>query len=45
VRAIEEHNSLLVTIKEDPPLDSLHTDPRWKKLLLRMNFPTLDPGQ
>jgi serine/threonine-protein kinase len=38
-QAIEEHNSLLVTIKEDPPLDGLRADPRWKELLGRMNFP------
>ena len=38
-RAIEEHNSFLVTLKEDPPFDNLHSDPRWKELLRRMNFP------
>ena len=38
-QAITEHNTLLVTIKEDPPLESLHSDPRWNKLLRMMNFP------
>jgi tetratricopeptide (TPR) repeat protein len=38
-QAIEEHNSLLVTLKEDPTFESLHADPRWKELLRRMNFP------
>ena len=37
-KAIEER-SLLVALKEDPPLESLHSDPRWKVLLRRMNFP------
>ena len=38
-KAIEERNALLVTLKEEPPLESLHSDPRWQKLLQRMNFP------
>ena len=38
-KAIEERNTLLVTLKEEPPLESLHSDPRWQKLLQRMNFP------
>jgi TolB-like protein/Tfp pilus assembly protein PilF len=38
-KAIEERNSLLVVLKEDPPLENLHSDPRWKALLRRMNFP------
>jgi eukaryotic-like serine/threonine-protein kinase len=38
-KAVEERNSLLVNIKEDPPLDNLHSDPRWKVLLRRMNYP------
>jgi serine/threonine protein kinase/tetratricopeptide (TPR) repeat protein len=38
-QAIKEHNSLLVTLKEDPPFESLHTHPRWKELLRRMNYP------
>jgi eukaryotic-like serine/threonine-protein kinase len=37
-KAIEERNSLLVVLKEDPPLENLHSDPRWKVLLRRMNF-------
>ncbi|MCI0423453.1 MAG: hypothetical protein L0312_30255 [Acidobacteria bacterium] len=38
-KAIEERNSLLVVLKEDPPFENLHSDPRWKVLLRRMNFP------
>ena len=38
-QAITEHNTLLVTIKEEPPLESLHSDPRWNKLLRMMNLP------
>jgi serine/threonine-protein kinase len=38
-KAIEERNSLLAPLKEDPPLENLHSDPRWKDLLRRMNFP------
>jgi adenylate cyclase len=38
-KAIEERDSLLVNIKEDPPLENLHSDPRWTALLRRMNYP------
>ena len=38
-KAVDEHNSFLVYLKEDPPFDNLHSDPRWKMLLRRMNFP------
>jgi tetratricopeptide (TPR) repeat protein len=38
-QAIEERNSFLVSLKEDPTFESLHSDPRWKELLRRMNFP------
>ena len=38
-QAVEERKWLLVTLKEDPPLESLHSDPRWKELLRRMNYP------
>ncbi|MFY9608027.1 MAG: protein kinase [Blastocatellia bacterium] len=38
-KAIEERDSLLVFFKEDPNFDDLHSDPRWKALLRRMNFP------
>jgi len=38
-KAVEERNALLVTVKEEPPLESLHSDPRWQKLLSKMNFP------
>jgi len=38
-KAIEARDSLLIFIKEEPPLESLHSHPRWKELLRRMNFP------
>jgi serine/threonine protein kinase/Tfp pilus assembly protein PilF len=38
-RAIDERNTSIVFVKEDPPLKSLHSDPRWKEALRRMNFP------
>src|SRR5438093_9652012 len=38
-KAVEERNSLLVFFKEDPSFDNLHSDPRWKELLRRINFP------
>ncbi|HEU4391107.1 MAG TPA: tetratricopeptide repeat protein, partial [Blastocatellia bacterium] len=37
--AIDKRTSGLVVLKSDPPLDSLHQDPRWKAMLHRMNFP------
>ena len=38
-KAVDERNSFLVQLKEDPPFEGLHADPRWKMLLRRMNFP------
>jgi len=38
-RAVNARDTLLVHIKEDPGFDKLHTDPRWKPLLRRLNFP------
>ncbi len=38
--AIEERKQQMIVLKEDPTLDSLHSDPRWKELLRRMDFPT-----
>ena len=38
-RLVEERNNLATYIKADPPFDILHSDPRWKDLLRRMNFP------
>jgi tetratricopeptide (TPR) repeat protein len=38
-KALEEHQALAV-VKVDPPFDNLHSDPRWKALLRRMNFPS-----
>jgi len=39
-KAVEERNSLLVYVKEDPTFDNLHSDPRWHELLRRMNYPS-----
>jgi len=38
-KAAEERDSLLVFLKEDPPFESLHSDPRWQFLIRRMSFP------
>lgn len=37
--AINTGDILLVHIKEDPSFDRLHSDPRWRPLLRRLNFP------
>jgi tetratricopeptide (TPR) repeat protein len=37
-KAIEDRRPI-VGLKEDPALEDLHSDPRWKVLLRRMNFP------
>ena len=37
-KAVEERQ-LIVVLKVDPPLENLHSDPRWKVLLRRMNLP------
>jgi hypothetical protein len=37
--AVEERGQLsIIFLNENPSLDSLHSDPRWKALLRRMNF-------
>jgi TolB-like protein/Tfp pilus assembly protein PilF len=36
---VEKRADLLIFMKVDPLYDSLHSDPRWKELLRRMNFP------
>jgi tetratricopeptide (TPR) repeat protein len=38
-KAVEERQ-VLVNIKVDPPFENLHSDPRWKALLHRLNFPS-----
>jgi hypothetical protein len=38
-RLVEERNNLAIFLKADPPFKSLHSDPRWKELLRRMNLP------
>jgi eukaryotic-like serine/threonine-protein kinase len=37
--SIDKHDVLLTNLKEDPSFDTLHSDPRWKLILRRLNFP------
>jgi TolB-like protein/DNA-binding winged helix-turn-helix (wHTH) protein len=37
---IIEDPSFDVYVKTDPPFDRLHSDPRWREVLRRMNYPT-----
>ncbi len=38
-KGYEQHAPRMATIKMEPRLDSLHSDPRFQNLLRRMNFP------
>src|SRR5262249_47292620 len=37
--AVEKRATLLIFTKADPTFESLHSDPRWQKVLRAMNFP------
>ena len=37
--SIDKRDVLLTNLKEDPGLERLHSDPRWKLILRRLNFP------
>ena len=37
--SLDKHDGLLTNLKEDPGFESLHSDPRWKLILRRLNFP------
>jgi len=37
--SIDKHDVLLTNLKEDPGFEKLHSDPRWKLILRRLNFP------
>ena len=39
IRALDERATVLAHIRVDPEFDKLHSDPRWAKLLARMNLP------
>jgi hypothetical protein len=41
--AATEHQNILA-IKVDPPLEQLHSDPRWPALLERLNYRTSEGG-
>jgi serine/threonine protein kinase/Tfp pilus assembly protein PilF len=37
--SIDKRDVLLTNLKEDPGFERLHSDPRWKLILRRLNFP------
>jgi TolB-like protein/Tfp pilus assembly protein PilF len=37
--SINKRDHLLTNLKEDPSFETLHSDPRWKVILRRLNFP------
>jgi len=38
-QSYEERDAMIVQLKTNPALDSLHSDPRFQDLMRRMNFP------
>ena len=38
-RLVEQRKDYVFTVKSDPQFAILHSDPRWKELLRRMNLP------
>jgi hypothetical protein len=38
-KAVEERSTFIVSFKEDLPFENLRSDPLWKILLRRTNFP------
>jgi hypothetical protein len=43
-KTVEERSDWDIFIKADPVFDNIRSDPRWKELLRRMNFPTDERG-
>jgi tetratricopeptide (TPR) repeat protein len=37
-KAVEERSTAVTYLKADPPFEKMHSDPRWKALLRRMNL-------